>query len=71
MELGKEYFGPLWKYVDNEDITDIDYNGKEIWVTNIYNERYRLNQEFVDEYMTTAFVLISQKNALILCKNTS
>ena len=56
MELGKEYFGPLWKYVDNEDITDIDYNGKEIWVTNIYNERYRLNQEFVDEYMTTAFV---------------
>ena len=56
MELGKEYFGPLWKYVDNEDITDIDYNGKEIWVTNIYNERYRLNPEFVKEHMTTAFV---------------
>lgn len=56
MELGKEYFGPLWKYVDNQDITDIDYNGKEIWVTNIYNERYRLSQEFVDEHITTAFV---------------
>ena len=56
MELGKEYFGPLWKYVDNADITDIDYNGKEIWVTNIYNERYRLNQEFVDENLTPVFV---------------
>ena len=56
MELGKEYFGPLWKYVDNEDITDIDYNGKEIWVNNVYNERYRLNQEFVNEFMTQAFV---------------
>ena len=32
MELGREYFGPLWKYVSNHDITDIDYNGKEIWV---------------------------------------
>ncbi len=56
MELGKEYFGPLWKYVDNEDITDIDYNGKEIWVNNVYNERYRLNQAFVEEFMTPAFV---------------
>ncbi len=56
MELGKEYFGPLWKYVNNEDITDIDYNGKEVWLTNIYNERYRLSQEFVDENITTGFV---------------
>ena len=38
MELGKEYFGPLWKYIANEEITDVDYNGREIWLTNIYNE---------------------------------
>ena len=56
MELGKEYFGPLWKYVANPDITDIDYNGKEIWVTNVYNERYQVSQQFVDEYITPAFV---------------
>ena len=56
MELGKEYFGALWKYVENKDITDIDYNGREIWVTNIYNERYRLKQEFTEEVMTTSFV---------------
>ena len=56
MELGKEYFGPLWKYVLNPEITDIDYNGKEIWVTNVYNERYQLNQQFVDENITPIFV---------------
>lgn len=56
MELGKEYFGPLWKYVVNQDITDIDYNGKEIWLTNVYNERYQVSQEYVEEYITPAFV---------------
>ncbi len=56
MELGKEYFGPLWKYIANEEITDVDYNGREIWLTNIYNERYRVNQAYVDENMTLAFV---------------
>lgn len=29
MELGKEYFGPLWSFVASNEITDIDYNGKE------------------------------------------
>lgn len=56
MELGKEYFGPLWKYVSNQDITDIDYNGKEVWVTNVFNERYRVSQQYVDENITPAFV---------------
>lgn len=32
MELGKEYFGPLWSFVASNEITDIDYNGKEIWL---------------------------------------
>lgn len=56
MELGKEYFGPLWKYIANEEITDVDYNGREIWLTNIFNERYRVNQSYVDESVTAAFV---------------
>lgn len=56
MELGKEYFGPLWKFISNEDITDVDYNGSEIWLTNIFNERYRVNQTYVDDSVTPAFV---------------
>lgn len=56
MELGREYFGPLWKYVANPEITDIDYNGKEVWVTNVYNERFQVNQQFVEENITPIFV---------------
>ena len=56
MELGREYFGPLWKYVANQDITDIDYNGTELWLTNVYNERYKVNQQYVDENITGNFV---------------
>lgn len=56
MELGKDYFGPLWKFIANEDITDVDYNGREVWLTNIYNERYKVSQTFVDENITSGFV---------------
>lgn len=56
MQLGKEYFGPLWKFVSDQEITDIDYNGKEIWLTNVYNERYRFSQQYVNENITPLFV---------------
>ena len=56
MELGREYFGPLWKYVSNQDITDIDYNGTELWLTNVFNERFKVNQQYVEEHITPAFV---------------
>lgn len=56
MELGKEYFGPLWEYVADSDITDIDYNGTEVWITNVFNERYQLPQEYVELYITPTFV---------------
>ena len=54
MELGKEYFGPFWKFITNEEITDVDYNGHEVWLTNIYNERYRVQSSYVEENITPA-----------------
>ena len=56
MELGREYFGPLWEYVADETITDIDYNGTEVWITNIQNERYQLDPAYVEENITPSFV---------------
>lgn len=56
MELGRDYFGPLWRFVEDEEITDIDYSGSEIWLTNTENERYRAEEGFVQEYMTAGFV---------------
>lgn len=69
MELGKEYFGPLWKYVQNDEITDIDYNGKELWLTNSLNEKYMVNQTYTDENITTGFVeQFSQKIANVVSR---
>jgi pilus assembly protein CpaF len=56
MELGKDYFGPLWQFVEDDSITDIDYNGTEIWLTDIENDRFRVSPAFVDTYITAAFV---------------
>lgn len=36
-------FGPLKKYIDDSTITDIDYNGTDIWLTNINNEHWKSN----------------------------
>ncbi|MCM1106468.1 MAG: CpaF/VirB11 family protein [Blautia sp.] len=46
----------MWKFITNGEITDVDYNGRELWVTNIYNERYRVSQGYVDENLTSSFV---------------
>ncbi len=56
MELGKEYFGPLFCFVSDPEITDIDFNGSEVWLTNIANERYMVDPAFVAEHITPAFV---------------
>ena len=66
MELGKEYFGPLWSFVASNEITDIDYNGKEIWLTNIFNERFRANQQFVTQYMTCLLYTLTLPTILLV-----
>lgn len=37
--ISRERFGPLNKYLDDENITDIDYNGNYTWITNVYGNR--------------------------------
>ena len=48
----KDFFGPLFPYIEDPMITDIDYNGATLWVTNAENERY----EATDCKISTAFV---------------
>ena len=36
----REYFGPLYPYIVDEEITDIDYNGRELWLTDSNNRRF-------------------------------
>jgi len=38
--LEEAYFGPLWSYVQDNSVTDIDFNGKVIWITSIDRPRF-------------------------------
>lgn len=39
--LKPEYFGPLREYVEDTDITDIDFNGTDLWITDINNRHWK------------------------------
>lgn len=47
-----EYFGPLWPYVADEGITDIDYNGHQLWLTDSNGRRWQILRHGI----TDAFV---------------
>jgi pilus assembly protein CpaF len=44
--LSPEDFGAFWKYIGDDTITDIDYNGSELWVKNIYGEKKIVERDF-------------------------
>lgn len=46
--LDKDYFGPLWPYVEDAFVTDIDFNGKVVWITSINHPRYYITKKNLD-----------------------
>lgn len=54
IDESEAYFGPLYEFVRDDDITDVDFNGSELWLTNAQNERYRsdkrLQPEFIEQF---------------------
>lgn len=42
IEVSPEFFGVLWKYIDDDCITDIDYNGSELWIRDYQNHREKV-----------------------------
>lgn len=52
IRMEPDYFGPLWRYVRNDKITDIDYNGSQLWITDVENERYLIrNSGITDKFV--------------------
>ena len=56
IEITKDFWEDLWEYICDDDITDIDYNGKTLWLRNCHsNIRYKsdisnknINPDFID-----------------------
>lgn len=43
------HFGPLLKYLDQPNITDIDFNGQTLWIRDIYNVRKSVVEPIITE----------------------
>lgn len=55
IRMEPEYFGPFWKYVKDPAVTDIDYNGRMLWITDVTNMRYPVENHGITEKFVEQF----------------
>lgn len=46
-------FGPLWKYIENPTVTDVDYNGRKLWITDFEKGRYMAEETLPETFIRT------------------
>ena len=64
-EPTEEQFGPFWKYIQEPDVTDIDYNGRMLWITDIKKGKYRAEEEITDSFLSTFTHNIPKQDILV------
>lgn len=47
-----EHFGVFWKYIMIPSVTDIDYNGTHLWITDIVRGRYEANEYLSEQFIS-------------------
>ncbi len=52
LSLSPEHYGPFYEYVVDDNITDIDFNGTDLWITDSKNRRVKVK----DHNITPAFI---------------
>lgn len=57
-------FGPILKYIKNENITDINWNGSELWIDDLNEGRYiapeKLDEKWIAQFSSHVSNLVSQ-----------
>ncbi len=48
-DSGKKMYGPIWPYVKDDSITDIDYDGKNLWLISEDNRRWKEDASGITE----------------------
>ena len=46
-----EQFGVFWNYIISPDVTDIDYNGRELWITDLKKGHYRAEETVTEQFL--------------------
>jgi pilus assembly protein CpaF len=52
LTLTPDNYGPFWRYINDDAITDTDFNGTDLWITDATGRRRKVS----DHGITTAFV---------------
>lgn len=69
LSLSDIQYGPFLPFLRKKDVTDIDYNGRELWIRDIHNIRHkvtdekirqRLNEEFIQSFATNVANLVGK-----------
>lgn len=47
-----EHFGVFWKYIEDPSVTDIDYNGSTLWITDFEKGRYEVEEEISEQFLS-------------------
>lgn len=67
--LTPKRLAPLMPYLENDEITDVDWDGSHLWVNTIHNERQRIdNSEVTPEYINALAAHISNNSSKQLNK---
>ena len=61
----EENFGPLLPYIKDSNITDINYNGTDVWVEDlskgVYKTPVELSEEFVNQFCVRISNVVSEQ----------
>ena len=51
-EPTEEQFGVFWKYIIQDDVTGINYNGTDLWITDLRKGRYKAEETVTDRFLS-------------------
>lgn len=54
-----EQFGVLWKYISDPNVTDVDFNGSKLWITDFIKGRYEVEEELTEQFLTSFTHVVS------------
>lgn len=58
LEISEELFKELWPYIEDENVTDIKWNGSKLWITDLNKGRYLEDSISLDEEWLKIFTNI-------------
>ena len=56
LSLSDIQYGPFLPFLRKKDVTDIDYNGRELWIRDIHNIRHKVTDEKIRQHLNEEFI---------------